>query len=58
MKVSGWMALPLILGLSALTVACDGPQDPGVTEPVQEDQPAGTPMEGDPTGEPQTEGTN
>lgn len=52
------MALPLILGLSALTVACDGPQDPGVTEPVQEDQPAGTPMEGDPTGEPQTEGTN
>lgn len=47
MKLSGWMVLPLVLGLSSLTVACDAGGD-GETEEQLETEPTGAePLEGD-----------
>jgi hypothetical protein len=47
MKASGWMVLPLILGLSSLTVACDGGGDNEVNEQLETEPTETEPMEGE-----------
>ncbi len=51
MKLSGWMVLPLVLGLSSVTVACDaGGEREG--EEQFENEPTGVePFEGEEEGE-------
>jgi hypothetical protein len=45
MKLSGWMVLPLVLGLSSMTVACDAGRDTGAEEELE---PTGAePIEGE-----------
>ncbi|HSM82812.1 MAG TPA: hypothetical protein VLS96_14070 [Nodosilinea sp.] len=45
MKLSGWMVLPLVLGLSTMTVACDAGGD---REAEEELEPTGAePLEGE-----------
>ncbi|MBE9108957.1 hypothetical protein IQ273_05945 [Nodosilinea sp. LEGE 07298] len=58
MKVSRLMVLPLLLGLSALTVACDTAEEPGINEPLEgeqlETEPVpGAPVEGEEVEEPE-----
>ncbi|PSN15977.1 hypothetical protein C7293_04640 [filamentous cyanobacterium CCT1] len=52
MKVSRLMVLPLLLGLSALTVACDTAEEPGVEEPLEGEQLETEPLEGEAVEEP------
>lgn len=47
MKASNWMALPLVLGISALTVACDTPEDTEVNEQLETDPTGAEPLEGE-----------
>jgi hypothetical protein len=52
------MVLPLLLGLSALTVACDTAEEPGINEPLEgeqlETEPVpGAPVEGEEVEEPE-----
>lgn len=52
MKVSRLMVLPLLLGLSALSVACDTAEEPGVNEPLEGEQLETEPLEGEAVEEP------
>lgn len=45
MKASRWMALPLMFGLSALTVACDTAGESDVEGPVETDPTGAEPIE-------------
>ncbi|PSR17605.1 hypothetical protein C8255_11735 [filamentous cyanobacterium CCP3] len=53
MKVSRLMVLPLLLGLSALAVACDTAEEPGVEEPLEGEQLETEPLEGEAMEEPE-----
>lgn len=53
MKVSRLMVLPLLLGLSALSVACDTAEEPGVEEPLEGEQLESEPLEGEALEEPE-----
>jgi hypothetical protein len=47
MKLSGWMVLPLVLGLSSLTVACDAGGDRESDEQLETEPTGAEPLEGD-----------
>ncbi|MBW4483681.1 MAG: hypothetical protein KME14_14160 [Tildeniella torsiva UHER 1998/13D] len=47
MKASRWMALPLLLGLSTLAVACDTPQDTEADEQLETNPTGAEPLEGE-----------
>lgn len=47
MKASRWMALPLLVGLSTLAVACDSPQETEVEEQLETDPTGAEPLEGE-----------
>jgi hypothetical protein len=47
MKASGWMVLPLVLGLSSLTVACDSGGDDEVNEQLETEPTETQPVEGE-----------
>lgn len=51
MKASSWMVLPLVLGISALTVACGTGEDAEVNEQLENEQ-----LETAPTGVDPVEG--
>lgn len=47
MKLSGWMVLPLVLGLSSMTVACGAGGDAEVDEQLETEPTGVEPIEGD-----------
>jgi hypothetical protein len=47
MKLSGWMVLPLVLGLSSMTVACDAGGDRESDEQLETEPTGAEPLEGD-----------
>ncbi|PZV09208.1 MAG: hypothetical protein DCF32_03095 [Leptolyngbya sp.] len=51
MKASSWMVVPLVLGLSLLTVACDTPEDTEVNEQLETEPTGVEPVEGEATEE-------
>lgn len=51
MKASSWMVVPLVLGLSSLTVACDAPEETEVNEQLETEPNGAEPVEGEATEE-------
>lgn len=47
MKASGWIVLPLVLGLSSLTVACDSGENNEVNEQLETEPTETQPLEGE-----------